>query len=388
MSKVKINPYNFMPLGHAPKREKLTPEFLQHRSTKKSYSGCLAVTLRAVSPVFLASRLPGDVIRNHCGCTRACTADNKLKTIYTRFSHRGGRPMIPATSLKGMVRSVFEAATDSCLGIFDGVYGRKIYPADEYANSRCSETDGYCSACRLFGTLSGEKPLGGRVRFTDAIGDVNDIEKGDWTLPPLQLPNPHRHVPFYAKDGVRPQSGPRGRKFYYHQNPQEVFNGTILRHTHLNSRIKEYLRRDGRLHFNIWFEGLQLDELVALLFALELDRRWDAEKGRYVRALGHKIGMGKPLGFGSVVLDIDDEETEVFSAANRYLELGAQKKIDIREDFEQARRALESKIPIELKRILYVNAWSKGKIAYPDQNWFQDNGAKPLPSDGIFDTEN
>lgn len=37
-----------------------------------------------------------------------------------RFFQYNGQPVIPASSLRGMVRSVFEAVTNSCLAVFDG----------------------------------------------------------------------------------------------------------------------------------------------------------------------------------------------------------------------------------------------------------------------------
>jgi CRISPR-associated protein (TIGR03986 family) len=46
-------------------------------------------------------------------------AEHKAHPTY-RFFEYEGRPALPASSLRGMVRSVFEAATNACFGVFDG----------------------------------------------------------------------------------------------------------------------------------------------------------------------------------------------------------------------------------------------------------------------------
>ena len=74
-------------------------------------TGRITCTLEAVTPLFIADShdIKEDPMAN--------TPDKKHKSY--RFFQYGGKDAIPATSLRGMVRSLFEAVTNSPFSVFD-----------------------------------------------------------------------------------------------------------------------------------------------------------------------------------------------------------------------------------------------------------------------------
>lgn len=156
--------------------------------------------------------------------------------------------------------------------------------------------EGLCPTCRLFGTTYYK----GRVRF----GFANLINKPKWlterengcggyvTLPLLERPRLTWSVPSDKCDVP-------GRKFYVHHNGwQEVLRNNDITPKTENNRTVEPLAADNRFTFDVYFENLREWELGLLCYCLELEP-----------GMGHKLGMGKPLGFGSVKIAIERLQT-------------------------------------------------------------------------------
>lgn len=152
--------------------------------------------------------------------------------------------------------------------------------------------DGLCPACRLFGTTHYK----GRVRF----GFANLVNKPNWlvggegvsggcvTLPLLERPRPTWSIP-------SDEFGVPGRKFYVHHNGwREIKENQDKIPKTENNRTVEPLDAGNEFAFDVFFENLKPWELGILLYSLELEP-----------GMGHKLGMGKPLGFGSVKIDVD-----------------------------------------------------------------------------------
>jgi hypothetical protein len=185
----------------------------------------------------------------------------------------GGMPIIPASSLKGLLRTTAEAISNSCLSIMSDKYkykfmrgmpeGTSSLSKVEYKkvtengrdflvfnqkslvkeNARigsCDNKNGLCIACRLFGTTAKEDPetnesfnYGGKVRIYDAkyMGECNAsgqiINKSSWQaatkyLKRQSLSNPKNHHESFYLDGNKI----KGRKFYYHRQ----VDTSVLRH--------------------------------------------------------------------------------------------------------------------------------------------------------------
>lgn len=92
-----VNPYNFIPFGDGPELSSLREEY---GDPGKLNYGWMDVLLTTRQPVII----PGKVIKD----------ENGHKT-YDVFRFPDGSAGIPGSSLRGMIRSVYEAASDSCL---------------------------------------------------------------------------------------------------------------------------------------------------------------------------------------------------------------------------------------------------------------------------------
>lgn len=207
----------------------------------------------------------------------------------------------------------------------------------------CTEYDALCPGCRVFGWVYGahervQKPpadkttaYAGRVRFSHALlapnGDAGTLE--DVTLAILSSPKPTT-TRFY----LRPKSGEprdglndgkagydggnllRGRKIYRHPgqaNPVEYERVTTPEFDgkdDQNRTVRGARKPGNRFEFTVEFENLAPVELGALLWSLEL-----GGEGY------HRLGFAKPLGFGSVRLEVMD--LDLMSPMARYTGLEA-----------------------------------------------------------------
>ena len=394
---VKINPYNFVPLaGDQPTRQAWQDIPRHHCLSEETFSGELEVKIYTMTPVFIPSTLPGEIHLGPCGCNPNCSRE---KRTFKRFHYNSdNKPTIPASSLKGMIRAVFEGLTNSCMVLFAETYGGNTYSATEYKSEKCTQKTGLCLACATFGTICGDDlPFMGKVRFSDAIGDPQDLE-GDpnnlndgWILKELSAPKPERHLPFYAKVGLNASSGPRGRKVYYHHDPNKVLAADyITPHNHRNVRILQRLKHNVALTAPLHFHGLTEEQLAFLLYALELEYEVVEKNGNKIRnpIWGHKIGMGKPLGLGSITLEIT--HGRIMRGNQIYQSLTLQPLMDIQPRIDSCRQwvknlpEFQSLFP-HLNDLFCLTKHTQGAIGYPGHGWFTANNYEPLGDLGEFE---
>lgn len=209
--------------------------------------------------------------------------------------------------------------------------------ADLLDTHTCNNRDLLCPACRTFGWVhrptendaskrGKEIAYAGRLRFSH--GRLQDKAKTiDHEIPLAILSSPKpTTTSFYLLD----QNGKssfnvdyntegaklRGRKFYRHHgnklNAQEYTrpNG---KQDGQNRTVKEVLDRDNKFTFTIDFTNLAPIELGALLWSLEM--KYQEADGKEAQ-LFHRLGFAKPLGFGSVTINID--HLEILSPQKRY----------------------------------------------------------------------
>lgn len=218
----------------------------------------------------------------------------------------------------------------------------------------CEDASQLCSACKVFGMVAQGKEdhgaVGSRVRFTDAL-----LEKGaedadqtkyyceKFVLPEAGEPHPAA-VEFYTESPYRggekrgwktegywtydymcvkqvdengkvdkkrlPSSLPklRGRKFYWHSDNCKPKNmGNRLDHK-MKQRIRPIAQdgshgREKKFCFRVYFDRLNQEELERLRWALDFA---DSD-------CAHKIGRGKPLGFGSARIRIKGMKIREFN---------------------------------------------------------------------------
>jgi len=271
----------------------------------------------------ILSHDPGDVVE-----------DRDEHKRFRRFFHYPDdeRPVIPGSSLKGMVRSVAEAACNGCLSILNEVYVRRwedfsdAYPPSLHFCGGLDTNGAFCPTCRIFGTApeeeGGTSEIGaypqafqGKVRFSDAIfqGDLNNIYDAPATLITLGEPKLSDQVWYYDPRRGGKRYPLAGRKFYYHHDDLTPQTDDSPSRRHLRATVTP-LKAGATFAFRLDFRNLLESELALLLYALELEPaeplvqvaetsitfNWQAVKQH--KGIYAKLGYGKPAGLGSVCL--------------------------------------------------------------------------------------
>ncbi|NJO43574.1 MAG: CRISPR-associated protein [Cyanobacteria bacterium RU_5_0] len=165
-----------------------------------------------------------------------------------------GTIFIPGSSLKGCVRSIYEAITNSTVGT----------QTTNAPYEPCKGKQELCPASRVFGALGYQ----GLIEFTDAIS----------TTPATIGEIPVQHSP---KPGT-------GRKFYrttvQRTDPQEISQVPI-----------QEAPRGAVFHTRLRFKNLLVEELGTLLIALGQEE---------THAIALKLGAGKAHGKGMLTVQI------------------------------------------------------------------------------------
>lgn len=354
-----INPYNFVPLkSDKPKRSEGYPGKLKFH--KDRYSGMLKCTLKALGPLISIDQRTSD--------------KEKIKpfNFLKDYQHN---PIIQGSSLKGMIRSIYEAITDSCMTLAC-THGESIKRRNDkikyeyqdignYHNNKCSNIKALCPACRLFGIIGkDDRPCQGRVRFSDAILKHGELIKKRTYLKILSNPKPHHHAT-YGKS-KHPNGLIAGRKFYYHHGKFPKFS-VNERNARRSIAIEEYAKVGNKFEFEVYVENLAKEEFEDLILALELDE-----------GLGHKIGLGKAIGLGSCCITVDRNQSSITIGSDRYLKWNSTKDTtwhSLKKDKEE--------LPSALVEILRLNKEDDdGKIGYPSN--FMNYPNQPIDAKGFF----
>ncbi len=186
-----------------------------------------------------------------------------------------------------------------------------------------------CPACRTFGwvdVLSEDSSKNkqredqvaykGRVRFTHGrLEDKKPFQDDGVPLAILSTPKPTTSRFYLADPEGKASSGRedrdagydgpvaggkknrlRGRKFYRHQPvpTQQEYVRAGRKKDDQNRSVQGVMGPGSRFRFEVFFENLALEELGALLWSIELDP-----------ACCHRLGMARPLGFGSVKVKVE-----------------------------------------------------------------------------------
>ncbi len=189
--------------------------------------------------------------------------ENSSEFVY-RTVMFDGKPIIPGSSLKGVVRNMASAASNGCI---PSVKAEQL--PSGIKPIRCSIKDGFCIVCDMFGTMG----KGSKVIFSDMHSDnaVLQIRK--------------MNVQFTPKNAYTDENGVSlGYKFYCTgENSYEMPNKVNVQVVKKGAVFK------GRVHF----KKLTEEQLSLLMFSLGLD---EAE-GQDIHL---KIGGFKNEGIGEV----------------------------------------------------------------------------------------
>lgn len=261
---------------------------------------------------------------------------------------------------------------------YDQTIGERLdpgMPTEESLSHTCQKYDALCPACRVFGWVHQDAPAdtdvpvayAGRVRFSYAQKLSGDVIQEE-ILAVLSTPKPTT-TRFYLRpvNNERPRKDRedgevgydasarqklRGRKFYRHQGAQlaarEYRRAGRIKNDQ-NRTVREIQAPDSVFEFSVNFENLTPVELGALLWSLELEG-WH-----------HRLGMAKPLGFGSVKIEI--EALEIVNPETRYSSLDSgmspcttDQKVGYIDQFERAMAARYGKDFINLDNIRDLKA--------------------------------
>ena len=178
------------------------------------------------------------------------------------FVEREGKPVIPGTSLKGMIRSLAELAGNGC-----AVVGKS-----DNNHKPCSSIDSLCITCRIFGMMEkgrNAKVFMGKISFGDGIfqGDTPVYGKHQILM---GTPAP-RHTAFY-KNPDTGNDDKTVRKFYFHQPRQEDYPLPPPADLIKNVWRVYPLPKDSIFEFEITFHNLCDEELKLLLYCLALKK--------------------------------------------------------------------------------------------------------------------
>jgi CRISPR/Cas system CSM-associated protein Csm3 (group 7 of RAMP superfamily) len=231
-------------------------------------SGQILLRLIAERPVQVASGYP-EVLRTESG--------NEMVVVQNAAIRRRDKTVhvLPGSSLKGVVRSVVEALSLSCVRVSSWRTRR----ATPERLASCKEVDKLCPACRLFGMTAGRRESYlGQVQFED--GMMTAGEMATVSTPLLWAPaRGGQNLPWRYLTGREA----KGRKFYYH--------GTTAHGP--DARLAADIGAEFQTRIHFW--NLKPEELGLLLTALGQH----PEKPFLL-----KIGAAKPVGMGTMSVEI------------------------------------------------------------------------------------
>ena len=181
--------------------------------------------------------------------------------------------IIQGSSLKGCIRAVYEAITNSTLAVITPKERKKI-PKNRRPRRL---KDKLCPASRVFGALDWQ----GLIQLSDA-----KCKEGKFTvgfLPSLYRPRPEQRRAYYKQGSVA------GRKFYYHA-VKAIDKGK-------NKGIpSQQAVKDSVFTTRLQFKNLIPEEMGTLLIVLGQDPQFP---------LALKVGGGKPIGMGTMTVEVE-----------------------------------------------------------------------------------
>lgn len=227
----------------------------------RGLTGCLELEIEVVSDYLYAGS--GYVL-----------LDEAKNRAYYAFSRYRNQPVIPGTGIKGAVRSIVEAISNSCVRQVarseridrnhDGCKKNKSTDAETAMN--------LCPACRLFGAAG----YRGRVHFTDAL-PLGEFAAAIVKIADLWPPRPGKARKFYQVKKSR----------LLDERPQK------------NHRFVEAVPKGARFKTELWFENVSGAEMGLVVRALGC-AAGSFQNGRATPVFPVKLGGAKPRCLGAV----------------------------------------------------------------------------------------
>lgn len=256
-------PYELIPFPQ--ERPKLQRPAGHHKYYPDRLHGTLFLTLKVQTSLHVST---GVVVMGSDIGSRVPLVKTMVQGVDQKLSIQG-------SSLKGCIRAVYEAITNSTLAVITSRYRDKI-PRERLP---CRNKEELCPASQVFGALDWQ----GLIDFSDAQCESAGFTTG--FMPSLYAPRTQRPE-YYNRDMVA------GRKFYYH-TARAIDKGQN-QGIPVQQAGKEYTFTT-QLHFM----NLKPAELGTLLIVLGQDPKYP---------IALKVGGGKPIGMGTMTVAVREIE--------------------------------------------------------------------------------
>ena len=324
-------PYKFVPLTNTIERNSCNNYLGENYNNL--YSGKFKISIKCLTPVHIGQ---GTV---HIG--QGTVHIDKIGVI-NDFMRKNGEIVIPGSSFKGMLRSIYEAASLSCSPKLPNNCKKLKNALPNNDLNMCSDINNLCPTCSVFGFVNGSNAKKSKLRFSEFTlinGNNDSLELKK--IPPLQSPfkdypkfNPinmpncfnsktknYGNERLYYADLLNNEeeynnltkdkylkliSGNnnrtlkfRGRKFYLH-NVQHQEEGN-------NSIRFETVKKGSIFKGELFFDGLTEREMSILAYVLSFGTNDNFK---------YKIGYGKPAYFGSIEINVDEISTKLYPENN------------------------------------------------------------------------
>ena len=253
-------PYDFV--SFPKERPNLQRPFGHHKYDQNRLHGTIYLTLKVQTSLHIST---GAVVLGS-------DIGSKISLLKTMIQGVDAKLSIQGSSLKGCIRSVYEAITNSTLGAITSKYKEKI-PAERLP---CKNKEKLCPASRVFGALDWQ----GLLDFNDANCERIGFSTG--FMPSLYAPRPNCDA-YYQRGKLA------GRKFYY--NMSKAIEKGQKDGISVQQAGKEYTFKT-----QITFKNLLPEELGTLLIVLGQDKKYP---------IALKVGGGKPIGMGTMTVNVD-----------------------------------------------------------------------------------
>jgi hypothetical protein len=199
--------------------------------------------------------------------------NSRVPLIKTMVQSTDQALSIQGSSLKGCIRSVYEAITNSTLAVITSRYRDKIPPE----RLPCRDKQKLCPASQVFGALDWQ----GLIEFSDAKCESSGFMTG--FMPSLYRPRPDQRNAYFVRGRAA------GRKFYYHA--VRAIDPGQNKGIPVQQAGKAYIFKT-QLHF----KNLTHAELGTLLIVLGQDSEYP---------ISLKVGGGKPIGMGTMSVTVN-----------------------------------------------------------------------------------
>ncbi|MDD1428033.1 RAMP superfamily CRISPR-associated protein [Dolichospermum sp. ST_sed9] len=253
-------PYDFVSFPQ--ERPNLQRPFGHHKYDQNRLHGTIYLTLKVQTSLHIST---GAVVLGS-------DIGSKISLLKTMIQGVDAKLSIQGSSLKGCIRSVYEAITNSTLGAITSKYKEKI-PTERLP---CKNKEKLCPASRVFGALDWQGLLDCNDANCERIGFSTGF------MPSLYAPRPNCDA-YYQRGKLA------GRKFYY--NMSKAIEKGQRDGISVQQAGKEYTFKT-----QVTFKNLLPEELGTLLIILGQDKK-------YPMAL--KVGGGKPIGMGTMTVNVD-----------------------------------------------------------------------------------